>query len=177
MSLTSKIDKDKAFRELLLSVEPEKEDYYTLSKKKPFSDEYNLCVPNNLSNPKKDSMLVGTAFDYLARLRIGQFIKSKDTKMIEVSRRGFYKLMRRPEYKKRNIERSQPYKSWMEKMGAFLDDSSSPISTLYEIAVHLAKLEQIIRGKITKDQVLDIDYLLFDPAPKEIIDELDNLMT
>ncbi|MDQ7860322.1 hypothetical protein RCO48_02400 [Peribacillus frigoritolerans] len=90
MSLTSKIDKDKAFKEILLSVEPNKDDYYTLSKNEPFSEQYNLYAPNNLSNPQSDSKLVGTAFDYLARLRIGQFIKSKDMKMIEVSKMGFF---------------------------------------------------------------------------------------
>ncbi|MDM5283780.1 hypothetical protein [Peribacillus frigoritolerans] len=177
MSLTSKIDKDKAFKEILLSVEPKKEDYYTLSKNEPFSEQYNLYAPNNLSNPQSDSRLVGTAFDYLARLRIGQFIKSKEMKMIEVSKMGFYKLMKRPEYKKRNLEPSQPYRYWMDQMGAFLDDSSIPISNLYEIAVHLAKLEHIKRRTVKKEEILDVDYLLFEPSPKEIIDDLDNLMT
>lgn len=177
MSLTSKIINDKVFKEILMSVEPKKENYYTLSEKVAFSDEYFLYVPNNLSKPQAYSTLVGTAFDYLARIRIGQLIKSKDIKMIEVSRNGFYKLMNRPEYKKRKLEPSQPFRYWMDKIKEFLDDSSIPISSLYDIGVHLAKLDHIKRGRIKKDQNLDIDYLLFDSSPKEILYDLDNLMT
>lgn len=177
MSLTSKIKKDKGFKEILLSVEPKKEDYYTLSKKESFSDEYNICAPNNLSNPQSDSKLVGTTFDYLARLRIGQFVKNEDMRIIEISKMGFYKLTNRPEYKKRNLASNEPYKAWLYEIANFLRDSSIPISSLYEIAVHLAKLEHIKRRRVTKEEILDVDYLLFEPSPKEIIDDLDNLMT
>jgi hypothetical protein len=177
MSLTSKINKDKVFKEILLSVRQKKEDYNTLSKNEPFSDKYNIYAPNNLSNPQSDSKLVGTAFDYLARLRIGQFLKRKDMEMIEVSKRGFYKLMHRPEYKIRNLESLQPYLSWFYQIKDFLNDCSIPISNLYEIAVHLAKLEHIKRRRVTKEEILDVDYLLFEPSPKEIIDDLNNLMS
>ncbi|MDQ7860323.1 hypothetical protein RCO48_02405 [Peribacillus frigoritolerans] len=59
------------------------------------------------------------------------------------------------------MEPSQSYRSWMDQMGAYLDDSSIPISNLYEIAVHLAKLEHIKRRTVKKEEILDVDYLLF----------------
>jgi hypothetical protein len=64
----------------------------------------------------------------------------------------------------------------MYRLVDFINDSSSPISDVYEIAVHLAKLEQVKRRRVAKDEVLDVDYLLFDNAPVEVIDDLDNLM-
>ncbi|WP_410994614.1 hypothetical protein [Bacillus paranthracis] len=46
MSLLTKIDaktkRDKEFKDILVSIEPNKEDYYMLSQKQPFSDEYQL---------------------------------------------------------------------------------------------------------------------------------------
>jgi hypothetical protein len=80
MSLMSKISGktkgDKEFKEILLSIEPLKTHYYTISGNTPFSNEYSFMVPNVLPN-RYDSSLVGIAFDYLARFRIGQLLKEK----------------------------------------------------------------------------------------------------
>lgn len=101
MSLTSKINgkakRDKEFKEILLSIEPLKEHYYTLSSSTPFSDEYNLLAPNELLN-RFDSSLVGVAFDYLARFRIGQFLKREDACKGLVAYKGYNKLSNRPEF-------------------------------------------------------------------------------
>lgn len=181
MTLTSKINgktkRDKEFREILLSVEPNKKDYYTLSKRTPFSHEYNAFVPNTLSN-HYDSSLIGIAFDYLARFRVANFLKREDVVEGMASLDGFNKLRKRPEFIKRNLELNQPYLSWIHKILEFInDDASMSISNLYGITTHLAKLEQIKRRRIAKDEILDVDYLLFEPVPEEIINDLNNLMT
>ncbi|MFF2450757.1 hypothetical protein ACFVSW_27395 [Neobacillus sp. NPDC058068] len=80
MSLSSKLDgktkRDKAFREILLSVEPGRDDYYTLNRKKSFSDEYTLRVANSLENIQFSSLL-GTAFDYMARNKPETFRRTR----------------------------------------------------------------------------------------------------
>ncbi|MEH7504925.1 hypothetical protein V7152_23435 [Neobacillus drentensis] len=177
MSLTSKINgktkRDKEFREILLSIEPNKEDYYTLSKKIPFSDEYSTLVQNVLPNPQHQSSLVGIAFDYLARFKIAQLLKRVDVLNGMVSLNGFKKLWRiTPEFFN-NKSMNEPYLSWMDEIRQFINDDS--ISTLYEIAVHLAKLEQIVRTGV-KNEDINVDYLLFEPAPEEVINDLDNLI-
>ncbi|AWX21924.1 hypothetical protein CXF51_10210 [Bacillus subtilis subsp. subtilis] len=52
MSLTGKLrskkQKDKEFKNILVSIEPLKDDYYTLSGKLPFSKEYSIYAPINL---------------------------------------------------------------------------------------------------------------------------------
>lgn len=74
------------------------------------------------------------------------------------------------------MEYNQPYLSWFNQLIDFINDSSSPVSSTYEIAVHLAKLEQLSRRRITKEEILDVEYLLFESAPKDVIKDLDNLM-
>ncbi|MGD7045855.1 hypothetical protein [Jeotgalibacillus proteolyticus] len=179
MSLTSILNsnkkRDKEFKNILLSLEPPKEKYYTLSGKSPFSDEYSILVSNELSNPY-DSSLVGTAFDYLSRFRVGQFLKREDVHRGLVALSGYKKLSTRPEFLERKLEHYQPYFSWFNQLGEFVKDASSPISSIYEIAVHLAKLEQLKRRRIMKEEVIDIDYVLFEGAPSEVIYELDKLM-
>lgn len=170
MTLTSKLDgknkRDKEFREILLSVEPNREDYYTLSNNTPFSSEYTTLVPNALSNPY-DSSLVGIAFDYLARYRVAQFLKTEE--VIRGISVGFDKV-RRTKFIEFSI-----LNSWVIQVKEFIKDSSRPISSLYEVAVHLAKLEQITRYKVKREE-LDINYLIFEPAKIEVINDLDKLM-
>jgi hypothetical protein len=177
MSLTSKINgkakRDKEFKEILLTVEPLKENYYTFSKNPSFSGEYKLYVPYNLSNPY-NATLVGTAFDYLARFRIAQFLSREDVINGMVSLKGFKKLWKlEAEFFRKAESVNEPYLSWMNEVRNYIRGSSIPSSSLYEIVVHLAKLELITRHKTTKET--DVSYLLYDPAPIEVITELQNL--
>ncbi|MFD2640026.1 hypothetical protein [Piscibacillus salipiscarius] len=97
MSLTSKLNaknqKDKHFKNILLSVAPSKQDFFTQSGLEPFSRNYNYFVVNELNNTY-DSGLVGTAFDYLARFRISKFINKNDAVYDLVALKGFDKLKR-----------------------------------------------------------------------------------
>jgi hypothetical protein len=128
-----------------------------------------------LPNPF-DSSLVGIAFVYFARFRIAQFFFKKDVNIGLVPFNGFDKLGKRPEFVKRKLETNQSYLSRMIQLLEFVNDSSISISRLYEVAVHLAKLEQIERRKISKNEIPNVDYLLFEPTPIEVINDLDILM-
>lgn len=172
MSLTSKINgttkKDKQFKEILLSIEPQKEDFYNLSKKAPFSDEYDILVPSTLTN--KDSSLVGTAFDYLARFRIAQFLKKEDVIQGWTAFYGFERLNFTEEHTNYKL-----FFKWVDKILEYINNNSKPITHLIEIAVHLAKLEQIVRIGMRKENV-NIDYIFLETTSEEIIKELQNLM-
>lgn len=172
MSLTSKLDaknkKDKEFKDILIHVEPEKGDYYTLSGKLPFSEEYNMHVPYNLSNIHNAS-LVGIAFDYLARFRIAQFVKDETVIRDLVAYNGFKKLNNYIDIPVEILD------SWLEKVLMFINDSSISISHLYEISVKLAKLEQVSRVRINKETI-NRDYFIIENSPDEVINELDNLL-
>lgn len=177
MSLTSKLKgktkRDKEFREVLFSVIPNRNQYYSLSGNQPFSDEYQILA-KPCSPITTDSGLVGTAFDYLARFRIAQLLKREDVVTGMVALGGFEKLKRTPEGVQKDL-RTEPYASWLTEIRKFTKDASIPIASLIEIAVHLAKLEQIKRWKI-KTEDLDVEYLLFTPASPEMMEDLKNLM-
>lgn len=178
MTLTSKLTgtakSDKEFKSLLVSVKPNKEDYYTLSGSIPFSDEYSILAPT-CSSVITDSSLVGVAFDYLARFRIAQFLKRDDVVMGMVALSGFEKLKGTPEYVQKDL-RTEPYASWLTEIRTFTKDASISIFSLIEIAVHLAKLEQIVRYSVKKADI-NVEYLLYEPAPMEVKRDLENLMT
>ncbi|TDL82089.1 hypothetical protein [Peribacillus frigoritolerans] len=168
--LAGKTEKDKAFREILLSVEPGRSDYYTLSGKKPFSDEYILRVPNALENDQNSS-LVGTAFDYMARFRIAKLIKYEYIATDLVAYHGMYKLRKLPDIQEYYLGK---YKPWEEKIKKVVM-SRKQLAELYEIAVHLAKLEQIYRAGINPEDV-DLEYLFNEPAPADVMNELEMMM-
>jgi hypothetical protein len=73
MSLTGLINNNKEIKEFFKGIKPDKNKFYTLSGKIPFSKEYTEKFPYNLDVPY-DSTLVGTAFDYLARFEIARNI-------------------------------------------------------------------------------------------------------
>ncbi|AQQ53153.1 hypothetical protein [Planococcus lenghuensis] len=176
MSLTSKLSgkttRDKEFKDILLSVEPDREDYYTLSRNEPFSANYTIYVPNLLPN-LYDAALVGTAFDYLARFRIAQFLEREDVVDHLVAALGLQKLKTAPDF---NYDYLVLYDDWMRDITNFVLGRYESIANIYEIAVRLAKLEQLARANITTEQV-DIPYVLFEQVPAEVMSDLENLMT
>jgi hypothetical protein len=171
MSLKSKITgttkADKDFKEILQSVKPNSGDYYTLSGKRAFSDDYNLIVPNTLSN-QYDASLVGMAFDYLARFRIAQILKIPDAVRGMAALDGFKRISNHEDI-------LHVFESWFNEIVKFIKNKSMPVTGLFEISVHLAKLEQINRAG-TKIENINTDYLLYEPASQEVIDDIGNLM-
>ncbi|WP_131486110.1 hypothetical protein [Exiguobacterium sp. SL-9] len=174
MSLSSKLlgktQQDKAFMNVLLSVAPNKSEYYTQSGKKAFSNEYMLKVPNSLS-VTRNATLLGTAFDYLARFRIAKFIKSKYVTSGLVSHKGMYKLEDVPTINEYHFNK---YLSWVEQVEKVVMGRAQ-LAELYEVAVRLAMLEQIVRARINPSTV-DLDYLFNDPVPGDVIRELEMMI-
>lgn len=174
MSLNSKLlgktERDIEFKNVLLSVAPNKIDYYTLSGNNVFSNEYVLKIPNNLS-VTRDSMLLGTAFDYLARFRIAKYIKSKNVTSDLMAHQGINKLKDVPNI---NEYFCNKYLPWVEKVEKVVM-GKAPLAQLYEIAVRLAMLEQVARARINPNTV-NLDNLFNDPVPADVINELEMMI-
>ncbi|MGP4070360.1 hypothetical protein [Halobacillus sp. B29] len=176
MSLTKKIsssqENDKKFKDILLKVTPKKKDFHTMSGNAPFSKvEYELLVPNKLTNQGLSS-LVGTAFDYLARFKIGQFIGEPGVTEDLVAYEAIPKLN-----SVLNVEIDEkPVREWKEKIDSFLQDKSASITSIYTEAVRLARLEHVFRAPIKKEYI-QVDDLLYGTPPQDTIQELDGLMS
>jgi hypothetical protein len=77
--LTGTKEKDKEIQSILKSIIPPRKVFNTISGLSPFSAQYKLYVPYSLSSPF-NSRVVGTAFDYLARMIIASIVdKNKST--------------------------------------------------------------------------------------------------
>ncbi|MCD8235213.1 MAG: hypothetical protein LUD00_00870 [Prevotellaceae bacterium] len=72
MSVTSLLDTNTEFREIIKEHLPKKEQFRTNRGDKAFSKSYELLAPNNLNN-RFYSTLVGTAFDYAARFIVARY--------------------------------------------------------------------------------------------------------
>lgn len=161
-------DSDKAFRELLFTVEPEKEDYTTWSGRKPFSKEYELLAPSVVTQ-QWHTGLVGTAFDYLARLRLAQLVKQEEVLYGMAWIQMFNRLAGVPAFDRGVGER------WITQLKAFIKKPDAPISDILELSVRMAKLDQLYRiGSRGEDA--DAHYILVAPAPAEVLVDLTQLM-
>ena len=78
MSLTSMLDKNEKFKEMIKEIMPSKTDFITNTGIEPFSNKSPMLVDYQLENSYKSS-LVGTAADYLFRFMIARVInKNKE---------------------------------------------------------------------------------------------------
>ncbi|WP_255233871.1 hypothetical protein [Bacillus altitudinis] len=146
MSLTSKIDNDKEFRGIISTIAPLKEDYTTISGKPPFSKEYTCLVENNLPL-SEDSSLVGVAFDYLARFRIGQIINNTDAGKYLTALKGMKKLQR----KTANFNLVDEYYAPLHNtVYDFIKNNQELTDDIMLVALRLGKLEQFFRMRVPK---------------------------
>ncbi|KIN36566.1 hypothetical protein ACMX8W_11635 [Bacillus subtilis] len=174
MSLTGKLrskkQKDKEFKNILVSIEPLKDDYYTLSGKLPFSKEYSIYAPYKLEN-QYNSSLIGVAFDYLARFRIGQFTNKEEAKDRLKAYKGLRKLCQKT--KDYSLEGAF-YIPLINDILDFIRSESKISPDLCQKAVKLAKLEQLYRsrtiGEINADSYTCID------SSDEIVNDLMSLL-
>ncbi|AOA54393.1 hypothetical protein MKS87_11740 [Bacillus subtilis] len=168
--LTSKKQKDKEFKNILASIEPLKEDYYTLSGNLPFSKEYSTYVPYALEN-QYDSSLVGVAFDYLARFRIGQFTNKEEARDHLIAYKGLRKLSN----KTKNYSLTDTF--YIPLINDILDfiRSESKISPdICQIALKLAKLEQLYRSRTIGET--NVDFYTCIDSSDEIVNDLISLL-
>nr|WP_312985513.1 hypothetical protein [Clostridioides sp.] len=172
MSITSllngKTTKDLKFKEIVNSILPDESKFKTLSGKKAFSEELTLKVPNKLTNPF-DSAIVGIAFDYLARFRVAQKVKSHTNFEFVKANNFFWILLAENETHdkfKSRFNQGQDYVSKFVK-------SDNPIDKeLIHHAYYWARLEQYWRNRKISTHISS----LLDPPSIEIENELFNLM-
>ncbi|AOZ90515.1 hypothetical protein BK049_18360 [Bacillus xiamenensis] len=146
MSLTSRIKNNKEFRDIISTIAPLKEDYTTLSGKLPFSKKYTCLVESNLPHAG-DSSLVGMAFDYLARFRIGQVINNTDAGQYLTALKGMKKL----QIKTANFNLVGEYYTPLHTaVYDFIKNNQELTDDIILVALRLGKLEQFFRMRVPK---------------------------
>ncbi|WP_336769749.1 hypothetical protein [Bacillus bombysepticus] len=172
--LKSNSGPDKRFQEILNELVPGKEKFYTLSGRKAFSNEYRMLVQYNLNNPNSAS-LVGTAFDYLARIMIAKTVISnyKDF-MDNLKATDGYQKMQRFIKNDPFIPMSKlqfVYDRGIRLFEMFIDDEKE-IDSIVPVACFFAKLEHFERtGRIS-----DYEKRVFFSKPSEdMIIELEGM--
>jgi len=147
VSLTSRIKNNKEFRDIISTIAPSKEDYTTLSGKTPFSKEYACLVESNLPHAG-DSSLVGMAFDYLARFRIGQVINNTDAGQNLTALKGMKKL----QIKTANFNLVDEYYIPLHTaIYDFIKNTQELTDDIILVALRLGKLEQFFRMRVPKN--------------------------
>lgn len=173
-TIKDKFDSNEVLKQILTSIAPRKEDYKTLSNKKPFSMEYELYEPSLVT--EENRKIASMSFSYIVRFRIAQLVGRKDVTDAMIAEQGYRNMSKRPEFIRKRIEKNEPYRSWMYDIHDVVTEPLLPISRLYSIAVHLAYLEEMIREELSVNTVVNVDKVLFDPIPEDIIEDLDPLL-
>lgn len=176
MSLTSwlnrKTEEHKEFASIIYDVTPLKADFKTLSGNKAFSKEYEMLVPYQLKQGQ--ATIVGTAFDYLARFRIGNLLKDKSVTQDLVAERGFKKLLLSPIAQAKGFNK-QFYVELLEPVVDYIDGEEKNIEGLIPIAYRLSKLENIARSG-WEIETVNLNDLSNGLPTEEISNELKSLM-
>lgn len=169
--LTGKNEKARSFQSIIKKIQPDRTQFKTLSNNFPFSNEFTLKAPNNLSIPSH-AMIVGITFDYLARFRIAQKIQNDEKnecyKSI-IAKNFFYRFNLDKNTENRLKEK---FDKGIDYVIKFINSNDNIDEELIHYSYFFGRLEQSWRsGKFTSD----IDGLLNSPY-KEIEDDLKNLM-
>lgn len=173
MSLTSlikgKSEPAEKLQTILRSVLPKKGEFYTLSGKDPFSSSYTTRVPYELTNNHYPSV-VGTAFDYMARLIVAQKLSNvEDEVWIDsTSEKGLaYLLVISPKSLHKRLQKK--YEKGQKIAERFVKSQTEITDKLLDYSTYLARLEQIIRSGMPPQ---DIEGSLLSDEVDEIINEL-----
>lgn len=169
--LNGKTEKEIAFQNTIKQIQPKKSDFKTLSGKNAFSSEFKVYAPYELTK-SSHSMIVGTTFDYLARIQIAQAIQiEKNNFFNHIVASNFFKKY------KESIDSSKfetlevKYKKVLKYIEKFINSSDKVNCDLIEQVFYLARLEQCWRGNRLPD---DLETLLNCPYD-EIVNDLINL--
>lgn len=182
MSLTSKLKgkspSDIKLQLILKEIIPDKNMFYTLSGKVAFSSgTYEAKVPYALKN-KTNSIIVGIAFDYLARFLIAQKIdiwKGKAYSSL-VAKEGLSYLVRKKIIdEKLFMQLEKRYDDGISLVEKFIfKEDNISIEDIIPAACFFARLEFIYRNGYITDNIRD--YLLM-YEEQEVIFDLNNLST
>ena len=159
----------KDFTTYLKLSRPNDELYKTVSKKKPFSTEYQLKVPYSLYSTSFASV-VGTAFDYLARFMIARLIEINKEEVLDdlAAERGIECF--------NSIEHefiNEKFEYYLEQLELYIyGDNEVTIKDVTMISCFLARLEHAARTKwIPNDETIKYLY----KEDKEVLKEV-NMM-
>ncbi|MDU3526736.1 hypothetical protein [Clostridium sp.] len=165
MSLTGLLNSNKEVKEFFNNIKPSKEEFYTLSGKKPFSKEYEEKFPYNLERPY-DSTLIGTAFDYLARFEIARNIKFNKEKSYEmlydgIPRSGLRKVDFNIFYESIMLRLEDEFYNAIDITKQYINLQIDSFEVLLEKSLYLARLEHCYRvGAIGTYKLLESNGLL-----------------
>ena len=169
--LAGKSSKEVEFQNIIKQIQPKKSQLKSLSGKLPFSKDFSMLAPYNLTISSY-AMTVGTAFDYLARFQIAQIINQNKEKSYEklVAERFF--LFFKPIIDSKIYQKlHNKYDESIEYITKFVHSNAHVNTELIQISYFLALLERSRRSGILSENLNS--YL--EKAPNEIVDDLFNL--
>ena len=159
----------KDFTTYLKLSRPDDELYKTVSKKKPFSTEYQIKVPYSLYSTSFASV-VGTAFDYLARFMIARLIENNKEEVLDnlAAERGIECF--------NSIEQefiNEKFEYYLEELERYIyGDNEVTLKDVTMMSCFLARLEHAARTKWIPNEET-IKYL--HKEDKEVLKEV-NMM-
>ncbi|PRT26780.1 hypothetical protein [Bacillus wiedmannii] len=175
MSLTSMLKglkkNEKQFQSIIKKVTPNRNDFQTLSGNVAFSNEYAMLVPNALENPY-NSMILGTAFDYMARLMIARVVtNNREDFFTELAaEKGLDEFKRlNGEDDNISIRLENLYNQAVNLMRDFVEGGSD-IQTIVRVSNFSANLEWVHRNH---ELPADIRKSLFSHPSEDIARELE----
>jgi|SRR5690625_150444 len=159
VSLTSmikgKANRDIDFQKIMRNVIPKREKFYTLSQHDAFSSQYVIQAPYQLSNTYYSS-IIGTAFDYLARLIIAKKVSwAKDEVWIDsASERGLKMLVRiTPDIVGKKLFRK--YNKGLSLAKQFVRGTTEITTDLLNHSTYMARLEHVMRSGLAPESIKD----------------------
>lgn len=149
MSLTGLIKTNKDVKEFFKGIKPDKNKFYTLSGKTPFSKEYTEKVPYNLDVPY-NSTLVGMAFDYLARFEIARNIDNNKQSVYKMLYHGIPAIGLNCisfalEYNLIMESLEKEFKDSLKVVEKYVNSEIDDFNILIEKSLFLARLEDFYR--------------------------------
>lgn len=171
MSLTSLLDFDEDIITFFKSIIAKKNDFMTISGKKAFSQEYIEVVPCKLEN-SYNAGLLGTAFDYAARIVIARTVKQNRKNACKGLIAELALSRCKITAEKQDIDIYSIFSKNVNQFEMYISGADNYNDMLCS-AVLFAKLEHIYRRRLMPWQINLTDV---ENIPEDIVTELDALL-
>lgn len=175
MSLTSMLRNRgyEEFHEVCKEIIPRKNDFRTNVTYPAFSHEYPVLAPNNLSQVYY-SAVVGTAFDFMARVLIARILKKDQLQVLDglIAEKALRKSVTKDN--KLNKKLRDKYDLCIKECRKYILGKSNDYVKILPLSCYLAKLEHIIRSGYPPSAGYSS---LLEDIDKEITDDLHNICT
>ncbi len=179
MSLSSLLKgskpKEKEFQAILREIIPDKKSFKTSSGKEAFSKtEYEDLVPYTLVK-SYNSTVIGTAFDYLARIMLARVVKKNREESYTgiTAEKGLIVLSGfLTNHRSIESEIEKRFAKAIKKLKTF-SENKKDIKELILDVCFLAKLEQIFRSRMPPTNLLEKTF--FNDPDDEVIKDLEQL--